>query len=426
MSNRSARGDDCEVIVIGAGPYGLAAAAHLAERGVATLVFGEPMSFWRHNMPQGMKLRSPWCATHIADPRGDLSLDAFIAARGLPRREPLPLETFVDYGMWFQRAAVPDIDPRMIARLESAGDGFRAETMDGARLHARRVVIATGLARQAFRPAAFADVPAELASHASEHSDLGIFRGRRVAVVGRGQSACESAALLHEAGADVELICRGDVHWLGGSARPGRAAFEWLRKRLASPAGVGPFPLNWLAERPDIAHAMPGEMRARFNARCLRPGAAAWVRPRLDGVRVVAGERIHSAVAAGERIALMLDRGTAVFDHVLLGTGYRIDVARTGILDAALLAAVECRGGAPILGAGFESSVPGLHFVGASAVASYGPLMRFIAGAGFAARELTKRVLGQRGYASPGRRGAAAGNLARDTAGASALEKVGP
>jgi FAD-dependent urate hydroxylase len=424
MSNRSARGEDCEVIVIGAGPYGLAAAAHLAEHGVEALVFGEPMSFWRHNMPRGMKLRSPWGATHIPDPRGDLSLDAFVSARGLARREPLPLETFVDYGMWFQRAAVPDIDTRMIARLESAGDGFRAETMDGTRVHARRVVVATGLGRQAFRPDAFADIPAEFVSHASEHDDLGIFRGRRVAVVGRGQSACESAVLLNEAGADVELICRGEIHWLGGSAKPGRAAVEFLSKRLASPSGVGPFPLNWLAERPTIARAMPNEVRTRFAARCLRPGAAGWLRSRFDGVRVVAGERVHSAVVAGERIALMLDHGTAVFDHVLLGTGYKIDIAKLGILDAGLSAAIACRDGAPVLGTGFESSVPGLHFVGASAVASYGPLMRFIAGAGFAGRELTKRVLGRRSRASPG--GRAARNLAGDTADATALEKVGP
>jgi FAD-dependent urate hydroxylase len=426
MSNRSARGDDCEVIVIGAGPYGLAAAAHLVERGIATRMFGEPMSFWRHNMPQGMKLRSPWGATHIPDAHGDLSLDAFTSARGLARREPLPLETFVDYGMWFQRAAVPEIDMRMIARLESAGDGFRVETVDGARIHARRIVVATGLCRQAVRPDAFAAIPAEFASHASEHSDFGTFRGRRVAVLGRGQSACESAVLLHEAGADVELICRGDVHWLGGSARPGWATVDWLRKRLASPSGVGPFPLNWLAERPDVAHAMPAEMRMRFSARCLRPGAAAWLRPRFGGVRVLAGERVHSAVVAGERIALMLDHGTAVFDHVVLGTGYKIDVAKLGILDADLLAVLACRGGAPILGTGFESSVPGLHFIGASAVTSFGPLMRFIAGAGFAARELTKRLLGQSGHASAGRGDAAARRFARDTADATALEKVRP
>jgi cation diffusion facilitator CzcD-associated flavoprotein CzcO len=312
----------------------------------------------------------------------------------------------------------------MIVRLESAGTGFRAQTMDGAHLHARRVVVATGFTRQAFRPDAFADVPAELASHASEHSDLGIFRGLRVAVIGRGQSACESAVLLHEAGTDVELICRGDVHWLGGSARPGRAAVDWLRKRLASPSGVGPFPLNWLAERPDIAHAMPNEVRTRFNVRCLRPGAAAWLRPRFDGVRVFVGERVHRAVVAGERIALMLDRGTAVFDHVVLGTGYKVDVAKLGIFHPDLLSALACRSGAPILTAGFESSVPGLHFLGASAVESYGPLMRFIAGAGFAARELTKRVLAARSHASAVRRDTR--NLERDVASGATSENIGP
>ena len=273
MSNRSARGDDCEVIVIGAGPYGLAAAAHLAERGVATQVFGEPMSSWRHNMPQGMKLRSPWGATHIPDPHGELSLDAFVAARGLSRREPLPLETFIDYGMWFQRAAVPDIDTRMILRLEPAGDGFRAETMDGAHVHARRVVVATGFARQAFRPEAFAEVPAELASHASEHDDLGVFHGRRVAVIGRGQSACESAALLHEAGAEVELICRGDVRWLGGMSGAARLpSIGCASGRFA--VGVGPFPSTGSPRDRTSLMRMPNEVRMRFNARCLRPGAA--------------------------------------------------------------------------------------------------------------------------------------------------------
>ncbi len=115
--------------------------------------------------------------------------------------------------------------------------------MDGTHIHARRIVVATGLTRQAFRPEAFADIPAEFASHASEHSDLGIFRGRRVAVVGRGQSACESAVLLHEAGAEVELICRGDMHWLGGNARPGRGLGRMARVRASlRRRGSGRFP----------------------------------------------------------------------------------------------------------------------------------------------------------------------------------------
>jgi FAD-dependent urate hydroxylase len=403
MSDRAPRSNDCEVIVIGAGPYGLAVAAHLKENKVAAQVFGDPMSFWRRHMPKGMKLRSPWRATDIADPHGALSLDAYASRRGLERRGPIKLESFINYGVWFQGCAVPDIDRRMVERVESSGGGFRVVTADGDAVFADRVVVATGLAHQQSRPAAFDGLPAALVSHSSEHDDLGTFRGKRVAVVGRGQSACDSAVLLHEAGAEVEIICRGGIHWLGNGRPPGNAVIGWLSERLASPSGVGPFPLNWLAEMPDAAAVMPAGMRAWFSARCLRSGAAGWLWPRFHGVRVLAGERVHGAVAAGERIALTLDHGSAVFDHVLLGTGYRIDIAKLGILGPDLLRRIACRDGAPRLAAGFESNVPGLHFVGASAVASYGPLMRFVAGTAFAARELTEAVLEHREYAAPSR-----------------------
>jgi cation diffusion facilitator CzcD-associated flavoprotein CzcO len=425
MSNRPARSEDCEVIVIGAGPYGSAVTAHLRQHDIATRTFGDPMSFWRRHMPRGMMLRSPWNATHIADPHREFSLDAYISGHGLRRREPLKLDTFIDYGLWFQGRVAPDIDRRMVVRVEASGDGFRAVTADGDAVYSDRVVIATGLARQQNRPPAFENVPAALASHTCEHDDLGVFRGRRVAVVGRGQSACESAVLLREAGADVEIICRSDIHWLGSGAR-GRAMTGWLSERLASPSGVGPFPLNWLAERPDAARLMPADARAWFNARCLRAGAAGWLRPRFDGVRVLANEHIHDAVVTGERIALMLDRGTAVFDHVLLGTGYRTDIAKLGILGSDLLNKVACQDGAPKLGAGFESSVPGLHFVGASAVASFGPLMRFIAGTGFAARELSQSVLEHRRYAATIHRRASVRNPSRNPADATVLEKTAP
>jgi cation diffusion facilitator CzcD-associated flavoprotein CzcO len=404
MSDRAPRSNDCEVIVVGAGPYGLALAAHLKENKVATQVFGDPMSFWRRHMPKGMKLNSPWDATHIADPHGALSLDDYVSRHGVPQREPVKLETFIDYGVWFQGCAVPDIERRMVERVESCGDGFRVVTADGDAVFSDRVVVATGLAHQQFRPGAFDGLPASLASHSSEHDDLGIFRGKHVAVIGRGQSACESAVLLHEAGAGVEIICRGDIRWFGKGRAPANAVVGWLSERLASPSGVGPFPLDWLAEKPAAAGVMPAGMRAWFNAKCLRSGAAGWLWPRFEGVRLRAGERIHGVVAAGERIALTLDHGSAVFDHVLLGTGYRVDIAKLGMLAPNLLRRVACRDGAPRLAHGFESSVPGLHFVGASTVASYGPLMHFVAGTGFAARELTEAVLEQRGHAAPARR----------------------
>jgi FAD-dependent urate hydroxylase len=400
--SRARLSDDCEVAVIGAGPYGLAVAAHLRSAAVSTRVFGRPLSFWREHMPKGMRLRSPWIATHIADPDKRFSLDVFGAETALERQDQLPLERFVQYGEWFQRQAVPDLDPRKVLRVENAAPGFRLMLEDETVVHARRVVMAMGLAHQELRPAQFAGLDRVLVSHTCEHAGLDKWPGQRVAVVGRGQSACESAALLHDAGSQVDLICRGEVRWVGkapGEADRGRDWGRHLRELLQAPSAVGPFPWNWLNELPGLERRLPDGMRSWVSARSLRAASAWWVMPGLDGVQVLARRAIKSAAARGGKVAVELDDGVREYDHVLLGTGYRIDIAKLGVLAPELLRKVNRKGGSPTLGQGLESSVPGLHFVGASAVDSHGPLMRFIAGAGYAGRSVTRHALAHRRWA---------------------------
>ena len=391
--------DACEVAVVGAGPYGLSLAAYLKAAGIETRAFGDPMSFWRDNMPKDMRVRSPWAATHLADPCGRLSLDAYAAARGIGRPDPLSREEFVGYGEWFQRKAVTDLDRRKVVRIDATDDGFTLTLEDGAAVRADRVVVATGLAHQDHRPPQFVALPADLVSHTCEHSDLSCFRDRRVAVVGCGQSGCEGAALLAEAGADVEVITREPIHWLGSatSGHLARRDLYWrLHGLLATRSGVGPFPVNWLNEAPEVVHRLPNALRAEINRLSLRPGAASWLKPRLAGVRIDSGRVVFGARASRDRVFLDLDNGSREFDHVMLATGYRIDIARLDFLGDQLLAAIDRDDGAPILSDGYESSVRGLHFVGASAVRSYGPLLRFVWGAGYAARSVTRHLLAQR------------------------------
>jgi cation diffusion facilitator CzcD-associated flavoprotein CzcO len=390
---------DVEVAVIGAGPYGLASAAHLKSAQVATKVFGDPMSFWRQNMPDGMKLRSPWVASHIAHPNGDCSLEAYAQTRGFSPHEQMPVGEFIRYGLWFQENAVPDVDRRKVARVERSPLGFRVSLENGDSVTAGRVVIAMGLKQQEFKPAVFAGLPQSLVSHTCEHVGFDRFRGKRVAVVGRGQSACETAALLSEAGAEVDLVTRGDVLWLGADHQEGmeRNEFAWaIRKIVMTRGAVGPFPLNWLAEAPALVHLMPPAMRADFNERCLRAKASGWLRDRFGKVRINASQTVRAARANGDGIALELDNGAATFDHVILGTGYKIDIAKLGILEPALLDEIDTVNGSPRLKTGLESSAAGLHFAGATAVQSFGPLMRFVWGAGFAARSLTGAVMANR------------------------------
>jgi hypothetical protein len=151
--------------------------------------------------------------------------------------------------------------------------------------------------------------------------------------------------------------------------------------------------LSWLAEFPGLAWRLPRKMREEFTQRCLKAGAAGWLKPRFGAVAIDAGRTIKGARADAGRVVLDLDNGKRSFDRVLLGTGYRVDIARLGILPRELLDRIARVDGSPVLGAGFVSSVPGLHFVGSYAVRSYGPLLRFIAGAPFTARAVTRAVL---------------------------------
>ncbi|MGA7299416.1 MAG: NAD(P)-binding domain-containing protein, partial [Candidatus Sulfotelmatobacter sp.] len=195
MQNKST---DSFVTVIGAGPYGLSAAAYLRAAKVETRAFGEPMAFWQKHMPVGMCLRSNLGASHIADPRREFTIDEYCRQNGNHVGRPIPLERFVSYGLWFQQRVAPDVDQRSVRSVEIDARGFRVSLADGEQFASRHVVVAAGIGAFMARPAEFADIPSALASHASEHNDLRKFVGKRVVVIGAGQSALESAALLKE------------------------------------------------------------------------------------------------------------------------------------------------------------------------------------------------------------------------------------
>jgi len=100
--------------------------------------------------------------------------------------------------MWFQHQVAPDLDTRRLFAWKRSTTVFRLVLEDGDTFIAQRVVMATGLLGHEYRPAQFDGLPRALVSHSCEHTDAERYRGKRVAVIGRGQSACESAALLHE------------------------------------------------------------------------------------------------------------------------------------------------------------------------------------------------------------------------------------
>ncbi len=345
-----------DVAIIGAGPYGLSATAHLRTvRGLDVHTFGEPMSFWERNMPMGMLLRSGWAATHIADPNQSMTLDAFRAASRNHFSSPVPLDRFVDYGLWYQRQAVPDLDRRKIARVESDTRGFRLNLEDGETVLAGRLVVAAGIGSFAWRPSTFAGLPSSLVSHTSEHRELQGFARRQVLVIGGGQSALESAALLHEGGAEVEIVARTrQIHWLGGLVA---RTFQYglgstVSKLLYAPTDVGPAGISRVVARPDLTRRLPCPVQDWLRKRSIRPAGARWLVDRLREVPINLGRSVVSAAPVGERIKVRLSDGNErIVDHVLLG--------------------------------------------GAPAVWSFGPLMQFVVGTHYAASALLRCIAGK-------------------------------
>jgi cation diffusion facilitator CzcD-associated flavoprotein CzcO len=383
----------CDVVILGAGPYGLAAGAHLrAIQGLDVRVFGEPMEFWKSHMPEGMLLRSPWAASHISDPATALTMDAFDKDLGVRIPTPIPLDRFVEYGLWFQRQAVPEIDRRRITRIERASQGFRVTLADGEQLESRRVVVAAGIGSFARRPQPFEGLPPELVTHVSDQRDVRRFVGKHVAIIGAGQSALESAALIHEAGGEVEVIVRASgVHWLGWRARLQKLGP--IAKLLYSPFDIGPAGVSRIVAVPDAVKYFPRSVQDAFRRRALRPAGARWLVDRCKAIPISKGCFVESAVPSGSRLHLRLNDGsTRDVDHALLGTGYRVDVTRYPFLAPELSQGVAQVNGFPTLTAGFESSVPGLHFLGAPASWNFGPLMFFVCGTDYAARRLARHI----------------------------------
>jgi len=400
--------DQVDVAVVGAGPYGLSVAAHLSAAGVPYRHFGVPMKLWRTAMPHGMYLKSQGFASNLSDPGGAKTLEAFCTATG--RRYgsygvPVPLETFVEYGRWFSQQLSLKVEESLVTSVASDGEMFGVTIGGTERLTARAVVFAIGVEHFAHLPAPFSVLPPALCTHSSALTEPAAFTGRRVIVVGAGQSALESAALLHEAGADVQVLARRPkLAWNGEPLAPDRP----LAQRVREPeAGLGSGWGTWFySSHPDLFRHLPPTTRLYRAATALGPAGACWLRTRVEGqFPVRCGRAVTAAEPDGDRVRLTVaadgTREQLTADHVIAGTGYRADLARLDFLGDDLRSALRALGGSAAVGRGYQSSVPGLYFVGPLVAPSFGPVMRFVYGARHAALAVTRQLAGGTGSSAP-------------------------
>jgi cation diffusion facilitator CzcD-associated flavoprotein CzcO len=376
-----------DTAIIGAGPYGLSLAAHLKAAGVPHQIIGRPMDAWRNYMPPGMLLRSEAFASNLYAPQPGYTLEDYCRRNHLAYEAigmPVPLEQFVDYGLWFQSAAVGDVRIADVMEMHRVNNLFQLRLSDGNSLAARRVVLALGLKGFAKTPVILQGFPESHVSHSALYGSLNWARQKDIAIVGGGQSALGLAALLVELGARVHVLIRGStIVW---HEKP-ETARGWVSKLVHPDAGLG---RGWrshvLSEFPILFHMLDHRRQKEIMDKSYGPAGAWWLRDRVLGkVKISLRTEVRHVSIDGGQVALRTvsdgAQSCVMADHVVAATGFKTDLRRHEFISTEILDSIALSDGLPQLSRNFETSIPGLYVVGPATAHNFGPVMRFVYGA---------------------------------------------
>jgi len=294
---------------------------------------------------------------------------------------------------------VPELEDKFVVDAKRSADGFLLRLDSGEEVKTRRVVLAVGITHFAHIPKNLTHLPEQFLSHSYRHRDLSPFQGRNVVVLGAGSSALDMAGLLRDADADVQLVACATSLKFHTAPQPGKRRSWWQRVRHPD-SGLGPgMRSRFFSDAPALFHYLPESLRIDTVRKTLGPSGGWFIKNKvMERVPLVLGQTVESAEVQDGKVRLHLrgvDGSTReiVTEHIIAATGYKVDLERLAFLDPEIRSKLKSVNGTPVLSSNFESSVPGLYFTGLVAANSFGPVMRFAFGAGFAAKRLTQAML---------------------------------
>ena len=365
--------EQTDLLIIGAGPFGLSLAAYCAQQGIGYTLVGKSMEFWQTHMPRGMYLRSA-CDWHL-DPANVATIDRFLVLQGRTPSdvEPLSLQFYLTYTRWFQeqQRIVPlPVYVEQLDHVDGEPHRYRAMLEDGRVLRTRHVAIAVGFKYfKHLPPDLLRILPAGRFSHTCDLVTFDALAGKRCLIVGGRQSAFEWAALLHEAGA-------AEVHLSYRHPSPAFAASDWSWVAPIVDA-IAHHPA-WFRELPEheqgaVVQRLWAEGRLKVEpwlaARVQQPGISLWPCTQLAACDVQPGGEIVVHLDSGERL---------VIDHILLATGYKVNVGEIPFLANGNIAGkLVTRNGFPVLDTHFQTNLPGLFITSMAANQDFGPFFAF-------------------------------------------------
>ncbi len=362
------------------------------------------MGFWKHDARGDDAALELVGHEHRSRRRARCRCASLRPGHGQPIEQPVPLSTSspTDLGPAALRS------PTWTAQRRVAGARPGSGFQPGARGRRQRVRPARRGGAAASRPSSAcrrASAPARRALSATPPviAICGCSRAGGSLVVGGGQSAFESAVLMHERGAARGRDPRAsDRRSCGCADTASRRRIGRLGPIVYAPTDVGPLWYSRLVEKPDLLFRhLPRDVQNRIAARSIRPACSNFVRVRLDGVRISTGcrsrppRRVDRRPAA-DALRRQHARGRPPDVRDRLPRRRRpLPLPRRAPARAA-----PSRRRLPRPRPGLESSVAGLHFVGAPAAWSFGPIMRFVSGSWYGGQRRRARIAGRRPAAS--------------------------
>jgi FAD-dependent urate hydroxylase len=376
---------DTQLLVIGAGPYALSAAALARDSGIDTVVLGRPMGFWQEHMPAGMYLRSgpDW---HL-DAAGVHTLEAYLQERRIAPEDvdPIPIDVFLDYADWFRQSKAIDVREELVSELAKPDGRFEATLESGERILADAVLAAPGIRHYVNLPGWVASLAPSRVSHTCDLVRFDDMAGARVLIVGGRQSAYEWAALIREHGAArIDLVHRHDV------PRFERVSWKFVDAHVDRTLST---PGYWRK----LARTEQDAIAQRFWE-VGRLTLEHWLTPRLEWPGVTRRPRTEvvevTDAPVGVRVVLSNSERLTI-DRIVCASGYRADLARVDYLSG-LLPSIELADGFPVLDEAFQTTVEGLYVTGFSATKDFGPFFGFVKGAPAAATLVVRDLLARR------------------------------
>ncbi len=361
------------LLIIGAGPFGLAMAAYARHYRIDHLLLGKTMDFWNSNMPKGMYLRSG-CDWHY-DPFNEDTIERYLETRYLKPAdvEPLALDLYLSYCEWFLKQKAIEVHPAWVQQLNFCNSTlpfFEVVLEDGNTIPARNVVLALGFRYFKNVPEPYLNLfPKGKFAHTCDLVDFSPLKGKRVLIIGGRQSAFEWSALINEAGAE-------NIYLSYRHATPSFLKSDW----------------TWVNSTVDAIETDPGgfrqltaEEKERVNQRLWTEGRLKlepWLAARITNERTKLFPQTLVAACretSNGALEVRLDDGTSLaIDQIVLATGYKVNVSQIPLLAAGnILPQLEIQNGFPVLDEHFQSNLPGLFFTSICAVQDFGPYFAF-------------------------------------------------